>query len=95
MLPGDPLWHPAGFSTWPQASLFAQDSKAGIADRVQWLPINSIKGRDDDKRDIRTQKHGSATRHSLYQARSASWVAVTLFHSVFTKTYFTPNDTEA
>lgn len=33
--------------------------------------------------------------NSLYQARSASWVAVTLFHFVFTKTYFTPNDTEA
>lgn len=78
-----------------RASLFAQDSKAGTAERVQWQPINSIKGRDDHKHDVRTQKQGSATKHSLHQARSASWVAVTLFHFVFTKTYFTPNDTEA
>lgn len=33
--------------------------------------------------------------NSLYQARSASWVAFTLFRFVFPKTYFTPNDTEA
>lgn len=59
------MWHPAGFSTWPRASLFAQDSKAGTADRVQGQPINSIKGRYDDKRDIRTQKHGSATKQPL------------------------------
>lgn len=66
---GGPLWHPAGFSTWSWAGLFAQDLKAGTAARVQQHPIKSIEGGDGHKRHVGTQEHGSATEHSCCQAR--------------------------